>query len=90
MPILAVPLDRDAPSFANCVLERGNGLLLWRRRTGHVKNLFLHNGTVQIIGAVAQRNLCQRQSGADPVGGQMVDVIKIDPADSEVPELLNR
>ena len=90
MAIVTVALNRNSTSFADRVFQRGNGLLLRCSRTGHVENFFLHNRAVQIIGAIAQRNLRQRQSGADPVGSQMVDVIKVDPADSKVSELLNR
>src|SRR4051812_30248402 len=44
---------------------------------------------MQIVNTVAQRNLGERQTHTDPIGGQMVDVIQINPAYREVTQLFN-
>ena len=51
----------------------GDGLLLRRGRAGHVENLFLQDRAVEIVHAVAQRDLGERQADAHPVGGEMID-----------------
>ena len=88
MPIIAVALHRLATGFADGVFERGHGLLLRRRCSGHVKDLFLHNRAMQIVHAVAERDLRERQSKADPVGSKMIDVIQINAAHREIAKLL--
>ena len=88
MTVMAVALDRLAASFANGVFQRRDRLLLGRRCTGHVEDFFLQNRAVEIVHAVAQRDLRERQSEADPVGSQVVDVIEINPAHREIAKLL--
>ena len=90
MTIKAIALDRIAASFADGVFERRHGLLLWRCSSCHMENFFLQNCAVQIIHAVAERDLRQRQTKADPVSRQMVDVIQINAADGEIAKLLKR
>ena len=51
---------------------------------------FLQNCAVQIVHAVAERDLRERQSQADPVSGQMVDVVEVNAADREIAKLLKR
>src|SRR5712691_8780706 len=89
MTIMAVPLNRLAAGFANRMLERSDALLLWGRSARHMENLFFDDGAVQIVHAVAERDLRERQSHAHPIGGEMVDVIKVNAADGEVPELFH-
>ena len=57
MPIVTVALDRLPPSFTNGVFKRGDSLLLRCSSTGHVKNFFLQDCPVEIVHAVAQRDL---------------------------------
>src|ERR1700730_4178026 len=89
MPIETVSLDRNPPSFANRVLEGGDGLLLRRSRAGHVKDFFFHDRAVQIVDAVTKRNLRKRQTETDPIRGQMIDVIQINSADCEIAKLID-
>src|SRR5205807_3503824 len=85
-----VALDWNASGFADGVFESSDRLLLRRGRAGHVKNFLFDNRPVQIIRAITERNLRQRQTCADPVGGEMIDVIQVDPAEREIAQLFNR
>jgi len=87
MAIVTVALDRLAISLADGVFECRHTLLLRSSRPGHVKDLFLQNCAVQIIHAIAERYLRQGQTKADPVSGEMVDVIEINAAHCEIAEL---
>ena len=40
---------------------------------GHVENMLLDDGAVQIVRAVTQRHLRELQPQADPVGGDVVE-----------------
>src|SRR6516165_9445237 len=77
MPVMTVALDRLAASFADCVFERGDGLLLRRRGAGHVENFFLQDCSVEVVHTVTQRDLSERQSEANPIRRQVVDVVKV-------------
>src|SRR5262249_35682599 len=52
MSVTAVALDGHAASLANSMFERGDGLLLWRGRAGHVENFFFDDCPMEIISAV--------------------------------------
>src|SRR5205807_9350311 len=69
---------------------RGDALLLRRRSARHVENFFFHDRPVQIVDAITERNLRERQTKADPIRRQMVDVIQINSADRQVAKLLDR
>ena len=73
-------LDRLAASFADGVFKRGDSLLLWRGGTGHVENFFLQDCSMEIVHAVAQGDLRERQSEADPIRRQMVYVVEVNTA----------
>src|SRR4029453_4272191 len=88
MPVMTVALDRLAASFANGVFKRGDGLLLRRGGAGHVENFFLQDCSMEIVHTVAQRDLRQRQSEADPIRRQVVDVVEVNTAHREIAELL--
>ena len=88
MAVKAVALNRFTPSFPDCMFEGCDGLLLRSRRTRHVENFFLDDSAVQIVYAVTERDLSQRQSHAHPISGEMIDVIEINPADSKIAKLL--
>src|ERR1700731_541175 len=90
MPVIAVALDRNASGLANGMLQRGDALLLWCGRPGHVENFFFHDRPVQIVHTITERNLRQRQTQANPISSQMIDVIEINAADGEIAKLLNR
>src|SRR6476620_2355930 len=77
MPVKTIALDRLAASFANGVFKRGDSLLLRRGSAGHVKDFFLKDCSVEIVHAVAQRDLRERQSEADTIRRQMVDVVEV-------------
>ena len=85
---MTVALDRLAASFANGVFKRGDGLLLRRGGAGHVENFFLQDCSVQIVHAVAQRDLRKRQSKADPISRQVVDVVEVNAAHRKIAQLL--
>src|ERR1700730_4472927 len=88
MPVVTVALDRLATGFANGVFQCCYGLLLRRGRAGHVENFFLQNCAVQIVHAVTERNLCERESQAYPIGSQVVDVVQVNSADREIAKLV--
>src|SRR6266480_4815438 len=90
MPVKAIALNGFAPSFPDCMFERCNGLLLRSGRTRHVENFFLNDGAVQVVHTVTERNLRERQPHAHPISGEMIDVIEINAADSQIAELLKR
>ena len=84
---MAVTLDRLATRFADRMFQRRYGLLLRRLRARHVENLFLQNRAVQIVHAVVERDLRERQSETHPVSRQVIDVIEINPAHREIAKL---
>src|SRR6266516_794435 len=90
MPVKAVALDRLATALTDRMLECSHRLLLGSSGARHVKDFFLQDRAMQIIHAVAERDLRQRQTNADPIGGEMVDIIEINAADGEITKLLNR
>ena len=90
MAVKAVALNRFTPSFPDCIFEGRDGLLLRSRRTRHVENFFLDDGAVQIVYAVTQRDLGERQPHAHPVSCEMVDVVQVNAADGKIAKLLKR
>ena len=88
MPVMTVALNRLAASFANGVFKRGDCLLLRRGGAGHVENFLLEDCSVEIVHAVAQGDLRERQSEADPIRRQVVNVVEIDTAHREIAQLL--
>src|SRR5436309_1661059 len=90
MTVKAVALNRLAASFPDGVLERCHALLLRSGCPRHVENFFFQNCAVQIIDTVAEGNLRQRQTKADPVSRQMIDVIKINATNRKIAKLLKR
>src|ERR1700730_1450952 len=90
MTVITVALDRNSSGLADGVLQCSDALLLWRGRAGHVENLLFHDCPVQIVHPVTEGDLGQRQTQADPISSQMVDVIEINSADCEIAKLLNR
>ena len=88
MPVITIALHGVATRFTNSALQSCDRQLLRSRSARHVKDLFLHDRAVEIVDAVIQRKLRQGQSHANPVGGEMIDVIEIDAADCEIAKLL--
>ena len=87
MPVMTVALDRLAASFADGVFERGDRLLLRCRGTSHVENFFLQDRSMEIVHTVTQRDLRERQSEADPIRRQVVDIVEVNTAHGEIAEL---
>ena len=85
---MTVALDRLATSFADGVFKRGDRLLLRRGGAGHVENFFLQDCSVEIVHTVTQRNLRKRQSEADPIRRQVVNVVEVNTAHREIAQLL--
>jgi len=90
MPVITVSLYWLPAGLANGVLERRHALLLRGSCARHVENFFLQNCSVQVIHTVAERDLRKRQSKADPVSGQMIDVIELDSAHRKIAQLFKR
>ena len=90
MTVKAVALNRLAASLPNGVFERCHALLLRSRCPCHVEDFFFQNCAVQIIDTVAEGNLRKRQTEADPVGREVIDVIKINATNREIAKLLKR
>ena len=88
MPVMTVALDRLAASFANGMFKRGDSLLLRRGGTSHVEDFFLQDCSMEIVHTVAQRDLRERQSEADPIRRQVVDVVEVNTAHREIAQLL--
>src|SRR6476619_5971508 len=88
MPVMTVALDRLTASFANGVFKRGDSLLLRRGGASHVENFFLQNCSMEIVHTVAQRDLRERQSEADPIRCQVVYVVEIDTAHRKIAQLV--
>ena len=84
---MTVALDWLASGFANGVFQRCYSLLLRCGCTGHVENFFLQNRAVQIVHAVAKRNLREWQSQADPIGREVVNVIQVNSTHREIAKL---
>src|SRR6266571_9422484 len=90
MPVKAVALNRFTPSFPDCMFECRDGLLLRSRRTRHVENFFFDDSAVQIVHAVTERDLSERQSHAHPISGKMLDVVQVNAANRQIAKLLKR
>ena len=88
MPVMTVALNRLAASFANGVFKRGDCLLLRRGGAGHVENFLLEDCSVEIVHAVAQGDLRERQSETDPIRRQMIDVVEVSAAHREIAQLI--
>src|SRR4029453_2597866 len=88
MPVMTVALDRLAASFADGLFKGGDSLLLRRRGAGHVENFFLQDCSMEIVHTVAQRDLRERQSEANPIRRQVVDIVEVNTAHREIAELL--
>ena len=86
---MAVALDWLAASFADGVFESGHRLLLWSGRARHMEDFFFDDGAVEIVHAVAERDLRKRQSHAHPISSEMIDVIEINTTNRKVAKLLN-
>ena len=86
--IMTVALRRFTSSFADGMFERRRGLLLRSSSARHVENLLLQDGAVQIINAIAKRNLRERQAHTHPISREMVNVIEVNATDSEIAKLL--
>src|SRR4029450_10134754 len=87
---MTVTLHRIAAGFANSMFESSDSLLLGSGCSGHMEDFFFQNRAVQIVHPVAERHLCERQSEADPIGSQVIDVIQIHAAHREIAKLLKR
>src|SRR5439155_19821201 len=90
MPVMTVALDRLAASFANGVFKRGDSLLLRRGGAGHVENFFLQDCSMEVVHTVAQRDLRERQSEANPLRCQVLHIIEVNTAYCEIAQLLER
>src|SRR2546427_6278075 len=88
--IMTIPLRGFTPSFADRMFERRCSLLLRSGSAGHVENFFLQDGAMQVIYTITKGNLRKRQTHADPIGSEMIDVVQVNTANGEVAKLLNR
>ena len=90
MPVKAIALNGFTSSLPDCMFERCGGLLLRSGGTCHMENFFLDDGAVQVVDAVTERDLGERQPHAHPVSSQMVDVVQVNAADGKIAKLLKR
>src|SRR5438045_7300232 len=90
MPVMTVALDRLATTFADGVFKRGDSLLLRRGGAGHVENFFLQDSSIEFVHTVAQRDLRERQSEANPIRCQVLHIIEVNTAYCEIAQLLER
>src|SRR5215471_19681072 len=90
MAIETIALHWLPAGFPDGVFKRRYSLLLRSSCARHVENFFLQNCAVQIIHAVAKRDLRETQAQADPVGGEMLNVIEINTAHRKIAKLLKR
>src|SRR3982750_2233520 len=90
MTIITVTLDRFAARFPNGMFESRYGLLLRSSCAGHVEDFFFQNCAVQIVHTIAERYLGERQPKADPISGQMIDIVQVNTAHREIAQLLKR
>jgi hypothetical protein len=81
--IKRIPLHRFAAGFADGFDHFGAGLGLGGSGAGHVKNVFFEDGAVEVVGAVAQRDLREFGAEADPVSGDVVEVVEVKAADGD-------
>src|SRR5437762_4516530 len=88
MPVMTVALDRLATTFADGVFKRGDSLLLRRGGSGHVENFFLQHCSMEVVPTVAQRDLGERQSEANPIRCQVLEIIEVNRAYCEIAQLL--
>ena len=88
MPVMTVALDRLAISFANGVFERGDCLLLRRGGAGHVENFFLQGLFRGDRRHRSSTRSAQRQSEADPIRLQVVDLVEVNTAHRKIAQLL--
>ena len=88
MIVITVALHGNTPCLTNRVLEGFTGLFLRRLCSRHMEDFFAHDRAMEIVHAIGQRDLRERQSEAYPISGQMLDVIEVDAADREVAQLL--
>src|SRR5204862_5648798 len=79
-----------AARFPNGIFESSYGLLLRSSCAGHVEDSLFQNCAMQIVHAVAERHLRERQPKADPISSQMIDIIQINAAYREIAKLLKR
>src|SRR5204862_1532303 len=57
---------------------------------GHVENFFLQDCSMEVVHTVAQRDLRERQSEANPIRCQVLHIIEVNTAYCEIAQLLER
>src|SRR5204863_10144757 len=90
MSIVTVTLDRLAACFPNSMFESSHGLLLRSSCACHMEDFFFQNCAMQIVDAIAERYLRERQPKAHPISGQMIDIIQVNTAHRQIAQLLKR
>lgn len=78
-----VPLDGVATGFPDGFDEVGAGQGRRGLSPGHVEDFFFDDGAVEVVDAVAEGDLGEGKSGADPVGGEVVEVVEEDASDGK-------
>ena len=79
--VKSISLNRSSSGFADGFDHFRLGLQLRRGRAGHVEDVFLDDRAVEVVRAVAQRDLREFQAEADPIRGEVRKVVEIDAAD---------
>ena len=61
---------------------------LWGWGAGHVEYAFLGDGAVEVVGAVVEGDLGEGEAEADPVGGDVGDVVEVDAGNGDGAEIV--
>ena len=81
--IKGVALDGGAAGFADGFDEFGLGLGLGLAAASHLEDVFFDDGAVDVVGAVAEGDLGEFEAEADPVGGDVGEVVEVNAADGD-------
>ena len=76
-------MNRHAAGFADGFYHLGFRLELGNLRSSHAEDVFFDDRAVEVIRAVAQRDLRQLHAETDPVRGDVIEVIEVDAADGD-------
>ncbi len=76
-------MDWGEAGFADGLDHVFFGLELGSGGAGHMEDMFFADGAVEVIGTEAEGDLGEFEAHADPVGGDMGDVVEEEAADGE-------
>ena len=77
--VKSVSLNGFSSGFEDGFAHGVFGLTLGGACSSHVENVFLDDGSMQIVRTVAQCHLCHLESHAHPVSGDMIEIVQKQP-----------